>query len=198
MSVTRPTRTRLVEAAWRCIREGGIEAATSRAITTAAAANLGAITYHFGSKEAVVAEAVCGAVEDLITPAIAALEAGVDDPVAALLAAVALLQEGYRHVTTRAPAYLEALALSRRMPLVHERLTALLARVRHLLARQMSEYQADGYLPPWVEPEAMAGLLIAVAEGVIMASVIDDAGPDTGAMADQFAQLLIAGASQPS
>jgi len=193
--VTTPTRARLVEAAWRCICEGGIKGATSRAITAAAGANLGAITYHFGSKDAVVAEAICQAVEDLIAPAIAALEAGADDPAAALLAAVAQLQQSYDRVIVDAPAYLEVLAQSRRMPLVRDRLGALFARVRQLLAGQMSDYQARRYLPVWVEPEAMAGLLIAVAEGVVMHSVIDEAGPDTGAMAGQFAQLLLAGRS---
>ena len=46
--------------------------ATSRAITLAAGANLGAITYYFGSKEALLGEAVGQAIEALVSPALGA------------------------------------------------------------------------------------------------------------------------------
>ncbi len=67
------TRDRLLAAAWECVRRGGPAAATSRAITAAAGANLGAITYHFGSKDALLAEAVGAAIETLVEPALDAL-----------------------------------------------------------------------------------------------------------------------------
>jgi AcrR family transcriptional regulator len=55
------TRVRLIQAARRLFAQHGYDATSVRAITRAAGANLGAITYHFGSKaalyEAVLAEA---------------------------------------------------------------------------------------------------------------------------------------------
>jgi hypothetical protein len=43
-----------------------------------------------------------------------------------------------------------------------------------------------------VQPEAMAGLLLAVAQGVVLQTAIDGAGPPHALMADQFARLLLA------
>ena len=51
------TKERLLEAAERLFADAGIEAASLRAITSAAGANLAAVHYHFGSKDG-LAEAV--------------------------------------------------------------------------------------------------------------------------------------------
>lgn len=56
------TRTRLVTVARELIAEGGLGAATTRAITQRAGANVGAVNYHFGSKSALLREAVASAV----------------------------------------------------------------------------------------------------------------------------------------
>ena len=79
---------RLVQAAWDCVRASGMDGATSRAITTAAEANLGAITYHFGSKEALLGEAVGQAIEALVRPALDALQDETLDPVSRVLNAI--------------------------------------------------------------------------------------------------------------
>lgn len=50
------TRTSLLEAAERLFAEEGVHQASLRAITQAAGANLAAVHYHFGSKEALVRE----------------------------------------------------------------------------------------------------------------------------------------------
>jgi AcrR family transcriptional regulator len=49
------TATRLLDAAERIFAEQGIEAASVRAITQAAGANVAAVSYHFGSKQDLVA-----------------------------------------------------------------------------------------------------------------------------------------------
>ena len=48
------TRTRILDAAERLIAEAGIDAASMRAVTSAAKVNLAAVNYHFGSKESLV------------------------------------------------------------------------------------------------------------------------------------------------
>jgi AcrR family transcriptional regulator len=59
-----PTRDSLLDAAEQVFAEGGFDGASVRAITGRARANLGAVTYHFGSKaalfEAVVERAQSG------------------------------------------------------------------------------------------------------------------------------------------
>ena len=52
------TRTRLVAAARRLFGEKGYDGASVREITSKAGANLGAVTYHFGSKEALYKEVI--------------------------------------------------------------------------------------------------------------------------------------------
>lgn len=50
------TRSRILDAAERLFTEHGFEATTLRMITADAGANLAAVNYHFGSKEALIAE----------------------------------------------------------------------------------------------------------------------------------------------
>ena len=67
------TRDRLIRVARRVFAERGYEAASIREITAAAEANLGAITYHFGSKQALY-EAV---LDSVLEPLAARLGIGV-------------------------------------------------------------------------------------------------------------------------
>lgn len=59
------TRARLIGATQELIAEGGLGAATTRAVTRRAGANIGAVNYHFGSKSALVREAVADAVDSI-------------------------------------------------------------------------------------------------------------------------------------
>ena len=192
------TRARLLDAAWTCIRNGGPTGATSRAITAAADANLGAITYYFGSKDALVAEAVGAAIEALIRPALDALEDDAVDPAARVFNAVAELQRAHERAVDDAPVYLEVLTQSRRRPELAARIGQVFDEARSALTTLMAGLQANGVLPAWVEPATMAGLLLAVAQGVVLQSTIDPGGPTLAAMANQFARVLVASrADQP-
>lgn len=55
---TSDTRAALIDAARAIFAEQGYDGASVRAITSRAGANLGAVTYHFGSKEALYHEVV--------------------------------------------------------------------------------------------------------------------------------------------
>jgi len=186
------TKVRLLEAAWDCVREGGTSAATSRAIASKADVNLGAITYHFGSKDRLLAEAYVSAIRRLIEPALQALRRDDIDPISRMLQAVGRLQQSFAGAPDDVPAYLEVLVQSRHMPLLHEGITALFAELRNLLSSEMVAHQAAGIVPEWVDPEPMAALLIAVAQGVVLEAAIDPAGPGQSALVDQFTKLLLA------
>ena len=186
------TRTRLLDAAWTCVCAGGVSAATSRAITTEANANLGAITYYFGSKEQLLGQSLVAAIRRLIEPALHALRQQEGDPITRMLQAVAGLQHGLAESPGAVTAYLEIIVQSRRIPLLGECLGALFSELRTVLALDMSQQREQGLLPPWVDPEPMAALLLAVAQGVAVETTIDPNGPSHDAMASQFAQLLIA------
>jgi AcrR family transcriptional regulator len=186
------TRDRLLEAAWGCVCQGGMAAASSRAITARAGANLGAITYHFGSKEQLLAEAFVAAIRRLVAPALDALHREGADPVARVFQAIARLQQSLAQSAEDAPAYLEILIQSRRMPALRDQVGELFCELRTMLSEQMAEQRAEGYLPSWVEPQPMAALLLAVAQGVVLETTVDPSGPKDAAIANQFARLLVA------
>ena len=186
------TKERLLEAAWQCVREHGMARSTSRAITDAADANLGAITYYFGSKERLLAEATTAALTRVIRPAMDELNRTDVDPIARVLNAITALQQSFDTSSSDAPAYLDALVHSRTMPALKKELASLFGDLRGVLRRTMAKQKQEGFLPDWVDPAAMAGLLLAVAEGVALHATVDPRGPSHSAMAAQFAQLLIA------
>jgi AcrR family transcriptional regulator len=83
------TRARLIEAAIDVFGRHGYEGATTRQIAKAADANLAAIVYHFGSKEALylaVAEQLVGQINERIGPVLAFVEASFPERPAQALA----------------------------------------------------------------------------------------------------------------
>src|SRR6266540_4446039 len=102
------TEARLLEGTLKRLRERGVAGTTSRDIATAAGVNLAAITYHFGSKDELVARALLHAVRQWLEPAKRALSAD-GDPAAKALEAIALLQRSFGEARDLLPAYFEAL-----------------------------------------------------------------------------------------
>ena len=163
---------------------------------TAAGANLGAITYHFGSKDALLAEAVGAAIEALVEPALDALRDEALDPAGRLLEAVARLQRGVRRERRRRARVPRGAA---RQPAAPGVARGTSRRCSHASGRcsttVITDLQAKQALPDWVAPAPMAGLLLAVAQGVVLQTTIDGAGPASAAMADQFAAVARSRAS---
>lgn len=185
------TSTRLLDATRRCIAANGLAGTTSREITAQAGANLAAITYHFGSKERLVGEALLESLRRWLDPSLSVLQ-GPGDPSARTLAAVQLLVETFDAHRDEAPAFLEALVEAPRMAPLRAGVVGLWAELRQLLAAQVRELQDRGALGPWADPEAISALLIAVANGLVLQVTVDPDGPPLEAMAGQFAALLLA------
>lgn len=175
-----------------CVRRDGLAGATSRAITTTAQANLGAITYYFGSKDALLAEALLGVIRYQLEPVVAILSGDQGDARARMLAAVAALLSGFEAVRQDAPVYLEALVNGPRFPALSAGVVELLGRMSRFLAQQVAEVQAVEHLPGWIDPTATADLLIAVAHGIVLTAVIDPERVQPAVVAAQFAALLLA------
>jgi AcrR family transcriptional regulator len=185
------TRQRLLDATRECLGRRGLAATTARDITGAAGANLSAITYYFGSKEELVAAALLEDLRAWLTPTIDVLAAD-GEPAERTMAAVQTLVATFEHHRADAPVYLEGLLQAPRMEALRLGLLDLWRDLRRLLAAQMTEMQTHGLLPRWVEPEVMAALFTALANGLVLQVTIDDEGPDLPAMAGQFAGLLLA------
>ena len=171
--------------------EHGVTGATSRRITSEAGANLAAITYHFGSKEALVHAALAAEVERLVEPALSLLE-GDDDAAARLLGATQQLLATFDQERDRSPAYLAALVEA-----VHEpaggldRPAGVVVRLTDRLAAVIAELIADGTVARWVDPRSMASLIVAAANGIALQSGLDPDGPSPTEQTLQFVQLLL-------
>lgn len=184
------TATRLVASTKTCIAKGGVAGATSREIAAGAGTNLQAITYHFGSKDALVARALVDGVRDWIEPAITVL-ATPGDPATQMLAAVQNLVSYFERRRAEAPALLEALAMAPRHPELRRAVIDLWSGLRVELAAHLTELESAGHLGPWVQPDTMATLLLAVANGIVLQVTVDPSGPSMPELAGQFASLLL-------
>jgi AcrR family transcriptional regulator len=184
------TALAVLDATRQCLIEHGMAGTTSRAITTRAAANLGAITYYFGSKDRLIAEALLSSLRDWLEPAVAVLR-GDSEPAVRTLRAVQVLVSTFEAHRHEVGIYLELLAHAPRSPVVGDAVVGLWRELETLLAAQVEEMLADGQVPGWVDPASMAALLVAVANGLVVHVAIDPEGPTMAAMAAQFGAMLM-------
>lgn len=182
------TRERLVEAAVASLRTHGVGGLTSREIAREAGVNLQAITYHFGSKDALVAEALTGLVNDRLAPVRAALDAD-GDPAERLFAALRTIDDTFTVARVDLEAYADALAAAATNDALAQALGELRAELVGYIASLVRELQDDRYIQSWVEPEPMAELLVAVADGLAAHARYGE--PDVTGVLDQVALLLL-------
>ncbi|MBD3298308.1 MAG: TetR family transcriptional regulator [candidate division Zixibacteria bacterium] len=106
------TRTRLLDAARRLFAERGYMGTSIKAITDAAGANLGAVTYHFKTKDALYDAVVRSLTEPLVATVEDALRSG-GAPIDRIEAALRAYSE-YMHTREEVPSLLlQELALNR-------------------------------------------------------------------------------------
>ena len=185
------TRERLVEAARGCLRTRGLAETSSRAITDLAGANLAAITYHFGSKERLVAIALASELEAWTRPVLELLDEP-GDPATRLLGAVSALNATFEEQRERLPGLLEVFVHAARDADPGNPVTATWTDLGARLAAVITELRAGGVAPVWVVPDAMAALILAVAAGTVVSVIVEPAGASHRDIAAQFASLLLA------
>lgn len=189
------TARALKEAARRCVGRQGLAATTSRAITKEAGANLAAITYHFGSKDQLIAEALLEGFRSWLEPTVAVLE-GDGDPAARTVAAIQSLLTTFEEHHEAAGQYLQALAHAPVADPLRAGIVELWGELRDLLAADIRAMQQAGELGAWVDPDVMAAVLVAVANGFVVQAIVEPTGPRLPALAAQFGSLMLA-ARQP-
>ncbi len=100
-------------------------------------------------------------------------------------------------LTGTLPVYLNALVLSTEPGPLADRARALLSDLHARLALVISQLKADGVIAEWVDPEAMASLLIATGNGIALQTQLDPEGATAAQLAAQLAGLLLAASTQP-
>lgn len=190
------TRSQLIQATREAIRDVGMAGATAREITGRASANLASIPYHFGSKDALVAESLVTETRELVGPVLDLLSS--DRPAAERATeAVVLLNDLFERSVAHVPVYLAALAALPHSPPVAAGLSSLWADVREALAADIARQLDAEALPGWVDPHAMAALILSLVNGVVIAASVDPDGPDHRIVAMQFLSLLLAAGGLP-
>lgn len=175
------TAAALVQVARALFAQHGFEGTSVRAITSAADANLGAITYHFGSKAALY-ETVLRSVIGPSSERIAAAAARPGSPVQRVEAIVRSLFD-YLYENPDLPSLMMQLLVSAR-PIPESALQAMQANIGHL-ARVISEGQSQGSIRPG-DPQLMAlsigaqPIWLALARRALRAGIaVDQDQPET-------------------
>lgn len=133
MNESHDTRLALLDSARKLFAERGYRGTSIKAITTDAQANLGAVTYHFGTKETLYHEVL----RSLMGPLAAAMRAAIDSnvPVLSRIEAVVRTYLGYMYEHWELPSLmLHELSLSGTLPRpIHEAVTAIMGMVSGLI-----------------------------------------------------------------
>ncbi len=175
----------------------GLASTTSREIAAASGVNLAGITYHFGSKDRLIVEALLSAIRQWLAPALDILK-GEADPVTRMIGAVEALQTSFERARGLLPLYVEALAQASRNAQLQKAVAFLYAELRGFLAAEIEDLRSTGFLPGWIEPAHMAMLLVAAADGLAVHAAIEPDAVDHQAVAPQVIQMLLsARAAEP-
>ena len=170
-------RKRLLEATIRTIQERGREGATVRQITSAAEADLGSITYHFGSKDELVDQALVAVCERWAesfkdSGLVSANGKPIGERIARSLGAFATALPRNRSL---ALAFIEALASADRSPTVKEALRDSYEELRTAVAEGGGE--GPGLIGQADEAaETVAGGIVALFDGVLIQLLLDPEG----------------------
>jgi len=196
-STTRDThRTRLLHAARILLREREYANITARDLVAASNTNLGSIGYHFGSKEALLNEAIGLALEDWAEAIGNAIRSEDRAGLPALMASsLRVVLDEYDSIRPYYLAFIEALARSARSPKLREQLAAHYNRQRDRIAGWIAESLTDTLAHD--EARHLASLLIGTADGMLIQSFIDTKNtPSSGELATATAKAFTVASRQ--
>jgi AcrR family transcriptional regulator len=194
-TVDAQVQARLLNATIDLLTAGGTEAATSRAIARAAGENLASITYYFGSKRELLSQAMTATSRRLIQPVVDEFADDTKDSVAKLLAAVQQLYQILNDNQGLLGPYLHSLAAAPTNDTVATEIRSLHRELAEVLATEIASQLSEGQLPDWIEPHAMAKVIVALVNGVAVSIAIDPTQTDPATVGTQFARLLLAARS---
>jgi AcrR family transcriptional regulator len=166
-------RARLVQGAIRCLREKGYAHTTARDIAAVANSNLGSIGYHFGSKEALLNEAIREGFAEWTAQLgnVAFAEAGAT-PLERARASWVALTESFDEHRPLIVAFVEALAQSVRSDELRAQLADIYedgrAAVGRLVEASLGEAEVGDE-----QSRAVASFMIAVCDGLLLQWLVD-------------------------
>ncbi|HEX2284189.1 MAG TPA: TetR family transcriptional regulator [Mycobacterium sp.] len=181
----------MLEGALTCIAERGYAATSSRDIARAAGANVASINYHFGSKDALVNEALgqCFGVWNQRVEEAFSAAAGLDprEQLAAILRAAI---DSFAEFKSSVHACIESYAPALRSDELRQRMAAGYANVRESAVRLATEHMRDVGMTAPANLAAITSVLMAVCDGLMLQWVADpSATPNPDETLDALAAL---------
>jgi AcrR family transcriptional regulator len=187
------TKTALLEAAKQLVSERGYAGATVRELAALAGTNLGAVNYHFGSREKLLNQAV---LDEFLEWSGRALGADVDpaaEPLQQFAGRARPMIDGLRTAQPAFVMFLETLLQARRSPELHKQLVAHYAEQRSRAVQSIAASERGSELPPRVL-EVVASYMIAVVDGFQIQALLDPDSVPTGEELAAFYEGLAASA----
>jgi AcrR family transcriptional regulator len=176
-------RERLLQAARTLLREREYGHITARDLVAASDTNLGSIGYHFGSKEALLNEAIGLALEEWAERIGRTIRSeGAGGLMGMMAGSLSLVLDEHESIRPYYLAFIEALARSARSPQLRAQLAAHYNRQRGRIATWIEE-SLPGRLSAQ-EALHLASLMIGTADGMMIQAFIDAGStPDSGELA---------------
>jgi AcrR family transcriptional regulator len=187
-------RQRLIEGALKCLREKGYAHTTARDIAAASDANLGSIGYHFGSKDALLTEALSEGLRQwtqyVLTRALAHEGAG---PLEQLRTFWSGAAESVQEQQVLMLALIEALPAATRSPVLRAQLADLIEETRHASQATIEAAIPGAETLDERTARTLASLLISVIDGLALQWLIDPERAPTGEeLTDALDSILLA------
>jgi AcrR family transcriptional regulator len=186
-------REALLEGARRCLEDRGYARTTARDIVAASGTNLASIGYHFGSKEALLNEAI-GEAFDEWTQQVGEIAMSAPDasPLDRMAASWVALLDSFERNRAMLVAFVEALAQAERSPELRSQLADHYQRTREQIAAMVRTTIGDPAGDPAMS-ERVASFILAVSDGFLVQYLLDpDRTPTGEELVDALGAALLA------
>jgi AcrR family transcriptional regulator len=165
-------RARLLQAARELLREREYGNISARDLVAASGTNLGSIGYHFGSKEALLNEAIGLAFEDWAEAVGSTIRGRKNAGLAELMSAsLRMALDEFDAMRPYYQAFIEALARSSRSPQLRAQLAAHYRRQRDRVAGWIIAATGDTLSPE--EARRLASMMLGTADGLMIQAFVD-------------------------
>jgi AcrR family transcriptional regulator len=172
-------RSALLKGARQCLEQIGYARTTARDVTSAAGVSLGAIGYHFGSKEELLNEAIAEGFRDWIA-SFAILISDAGDQGADVLVRRAIPQfftllENSRPLLI---AFIEAMSQAEHVPVLRAQLAEQYRQSRATATEMIAAAIGPQLAAAGLDPSTLSSLALALVDGLITQYLVDpDAAP---------------------
>jgi AcrR family transcriptional regulator len=165
----------------QCLRTKGYSRTTARDIAKAANASLASIGYHFGSKEALLNEAITRTCEQWTTRlGEAAFASESDSPLGHMAASWVAMLGSFEELRPVLVGFIEAVGQSAWSPELRKEIARHYATVREQVAGMVRTSLGDAADGSATDPKVVASFLIAVCDGLLLQWILDPAETPTG------------------